>query len=348
MKFNRLITRLLHWEFWPWQVVYFPILLYGLWLSIKSHSLFFFFTVNPGIESGGMLTESKMEILKLIPEHLRPKTILCSYPSSLQDVLEKFESKKITFPVICKPDRGERGWMVEKISGKEELDVYINNIRTEFLIQEFINLPIEAGIFFCRFPDQDRGFVSSVVIKELLKVTGNGNSTIRELVQKSSRANLHLHTLEQRIPDQMNYVPLNNEEVELVPIGNHSRGTTFYNGNHLINDRLHKVMNDIGCNIKGFYYGRFDIRCLNEDNLYTGENIKILELNGAKSEPAHIYHPGYPLIKAYKDLFYHWEILYKIARINRKSGVKNPSFTEGRASWEKFLKYRRLRKKPHK
>ncbi len=345
MKYNRFFTKLLHWEFWPWQIVYFPVMVYGLWLSIKSRSFFFFFTVNPGIETGGMLTESKIEILKLIPEELRPKTVLCTYPASLQDSLNQMGKEKINFPVICKPDRGERGWRVEKISGKEELGGYINNSKTDFLIQEFIDMPFEAGIFYSRFPDQDQGFVSSVVIKELLQVKGDGISPVRELVKKSMRGSLQLLVLEKRIPDQMNYVPSKDEKIELVPIGNHSRGTTFYNGNHLIGNQLNDVMNRIGCNIRGFYYGRFDIRCINSEGLLKGENIKILELNGAKSEPAHIYHPGYPILKAYSDLFRHWNTLYKIARMNRKSGIRYPTFSEGWKSWKKFLKYQRLRKR---
>ena len=344
MTYNRFFTRLFNWEHWPWQIVYFPIMVYWLWLSLKARSLFFFFTANPGIESGGMLVESKNDILKLIPESLKPKTILFNYPASLGEVIGAMEEKKIRFPVIGKPDHGERGWMVEKISGQEELKKYINRIRTDFLIQEFIDYPFEAGVFFCRFPDQDKGFISSVVIKELLSVKGDGKSTVRELIKNSPRANLQLPVLENRIPDQLNYVPVKEEILELVPIGNHSRGTMFLDGNYLINEKLTKVMNDIAGNIEGFFYGRFDLRCPGSDEMLSGTDICILELNGAKSEPAHIYHPGYSIINAYKDLFSHWNTLYKIARTNRKMGIKYPSFREGWASWIKFRRYQRLRK----
>ena len=344
MTSSRFFTRLFNWEYWPWQIVYFPVMLYWLWLSIKSRSPFFFFAANPGIESGGMLIESKNDILKLIPEHLKPKTILFSYPASISEVLTGMEERKFRFPVIGKPDHGERGWMVEKISGQEELGKYINRIRTDFLIQEFIDYPFEAGVFFCRYPDQPSGFISSVVIKELLSVKGDGTSTVRELVKRSPRANLQLPVLERRIPDQLNYVPALSEVLELVPVGNHSRGTMFLDGTHLIDERLTRVMNHIAVDIKGFYYGRFDLRCPDRESLFTGRDIRILELNGAKSEPAHIYHPGYPIRKAYEDLFRHWNTLYHIARINRKMGTRFPSFRTGWASWTKYRQYQRLRK----
>jgi hypothetical protein len=341
---SRLMTRIIRWEYWPWQLLYFPIMLYWLWLSIKARSFFFFFAVNPGIESGGLLAESKNDILKLIPENLKPKTIFCIYPVSAGEVLGSMTAQNIRFPVIAKPDHGERGWMVEKIEGTGDLEKYINAIRTDFLIQEYVDFPYEAGVFYYRFPGEKRGRVSSVVLKELLKITGNGISTIRDLITRSPRAFLQLQVLEKRIPEQMNYIPGDGEIIELVPIGNHSRGTTFLNGNHLINDSMEDVFDRIAHNIDGFYYGRFDIRYKSPASLYTGENIKILELNGAKSEPAHIYQPGYPLRRAYKDLMHHWFTLYTIAEMNKKTGISYPSFKEGILAWKKFLYFQKIRK----
>jgi hypothetical protein len=345
MSQNRLLFRLLNWEFWPWQLVYFPIVLYWAWLSFKARSFFFFFASNPGIESGGLLVESKNDILKLIPDDLKPKTIYCKYPVSYGDVIESMNKNNIRFPVIAKPDHGERGWMVEKIEGIGDLERYINAIKINFLIQEYIDFPNEAGIFYYRYPDEPKGHVSSIVLKELLKISGNGKSTVRELIRKSPRANLQLKVLEQRIPEQMNYIPVKEETVELVPIGNHSRGTKFLNGNHLINDKLEEVFNRIAMHINGFYYGRFDIRYKSPESLYSGENIKILELNGAKSEPAHIYHPGYPLRQAYRDLMHHWSTLFEIAEINRKSGIPYPAFREGIAAWKKFRYFQKFRRR---
>ena len=51
-----------------------------------------------------------------------------------------------------------------------------------------------------------------------------------------------------------------------------------------------------------------------------------MELNGASSEPGHIYDNSYTLIKAYKDLLYHWKRLADISAINMKAGLKPVSF----------------------
>lgn len=336
--------KLLNWEFWPWQVIYFPVMLYWLWLSIRARSPFYFFAANPGIESGGLLIESKYDILQKIPGSLIPATLFFTYPSSFEDVIRAMDDNQIRFPVMAKPDHGERGWGVEKLEDSEELKQYIRHTRVNFLIQEFIDLPVELGIFYYRYPDQSRGEISSVVRKERLFVTGDGNTDIRSLIQEDLRARMQAASLEQRHPDLMNYIPGKGEQVELVPVGNHCRGATFLNGNELIDQELSDVIDGIATRIDGFFYGRFDIRCRSVADLKSGRHLKIIELNGAKSEPAHIYDPEFPLSEAYRVLFFHWKTLYKIAIMNHRQGVPFPSWKTGWKTWKKFRKYQKLRK----
>jgi hypothetical protein len=333
-----------NWEFWPWQIVYFPVILYYIWLAIKARSLFFFYSTNPGIESGGLLAESKNDILKLIPHGLKPKTLYFRAITGYDEVISALEKTKMHFPVICKPDYGERGWKVEKINDTHELQKYVGQIRIDFLIQEFIDKAIELGIFYIRMPNEEHGKITSIVQKELLCILGDGESTIREIMKRSPRNMLYLSQVHDRHPDLLNLVPDKGQKIELVPIGNHSRGTTFFNGNHLITEKLERTFDALSSKINGFYYGRFDIRCDNIHDLYEGKGFKILELNGAKSEPAHIYHPGFPILEAYKILIHHWNLIYQIAKINRENGSHYPSFREGWAGWRKFIKIRNARK----
>jgi len=340
---NTFLFKLLNWEYWPWEVIYIPIILYYLWLSLKSRTLFFFFNVNPGIEGGGLLIESKKKILDLLPDKLIPKSLYFEHPVSQDEVLEGMSLHSIHFPVIIKPDYGERGWMVEKIEDSYELDKYLKINRLNIIVQEFISYPIELGIFYVRHPDEDQGHITSIVKKKLLYVTGDGIANVRDLIKRNPRARIQLKRIEIRHPDLLNYIPDSGEKIELVPIANHARGAIFIDGNDLINPQLSHVVDNIGKNIKGFYYGRFDIRCKNIEDLNKGINFRILELNGAKSEPAHIYQPGYSLGKAYKVMLYHWKEMYYIARINLKNGIPFPSFSEGWAVWKKYRYYSRMR-----
>ena len=290
-----------------------------------------------------MLTESKKKILDLLPGNLIPKTLFFNYPVSKDEVITAMESNSIRFPIIIKPDYGERGKRVEKIEDSVELAKYLNINRLNVIIQEFIDYPVELGIFYIRHPDENDGTITSIVKKKLLYIVGDGNSKVKDLIKQNPRALIQLKDLEKRHPDLMNLIPGRNEKIELVSIANHCRGTTFINGNYLINKSLLSVIDDIGKNINGFFYGRFDIRCENIEDLNEGNNFKILELNGAKSEPAHIYHPGFPIIEAYKVLFEHWNEIYKIAQINKRLGIPFPSFQEGWNAWKKYRHYSKLK-----
>ena len=113
--------------------------------------------------------------------------------------------------------------------------------------------------------------------------------------------------------------------MDLEPIGNHCRGTTFYNANKLINDQLIDVFNRIAKQIEGYYYGRFDLKVPNLQDLYAGRNIKIMELNGVSSEVAHVYDPDYKLIRAYRDIAKHMDYIYQISKENYKKGIPHDS-----------------------
>src|SRR5215204_1914573 len=133
---SNFFIKLTHWEYWPFGVVQGPFFIYWLWLSLKARSFFFFSASNPSILMGGMMGESKFDVLNLVPEEVKPKTILISYPASAETVLEKMKENGFSFPVIFKPDLGERGWMVNRINTEQDAKKYLAQIKIDFLIQE--------------------------------------------------------------------------------------------------------------------------------------------------------------------------------------------------------------------
>jgi hypothetical protein len=342
MRVKLFFVKILNWEYWPFHVVYFPIFFYWLWLSLKARSLFYFSAANPSIETGGMLGESKFQILKRIPEKFIPSTIFIEAGLEFNTLKEKINRASMVYPLIAKPDVGERGNMVKKINNEIELNDYWKRIKVNFLIQEFINFEIELGVFYYRHPDWKDGLVSSVVVKDYLKVIGDGRSTIFDLMARYPRAAFQLERLSAQNRELMDFVPKENESIELEPIGNHSRGTTFLNGNYLIEEKLTAVFDRISKTIDGFYYGRYDLKCKSIEDLRQGEHIKIVELNGVGAEPAHIYHPGYSIIKGYKALFSHWKHMYEISRKNKEAGHPYLTLKEGWEKWKWIRQYNRM------
>jgi len=335
---SNFLIRLRSWEYWPFGVLYAPIFLYWLWLSIKARSILYFTVSNPKIENSGMLGESKIKILDQIPSQYIPKTILISAKSRLSTVIDKIDRANIGYPFICKPDVGERGWKVEKIQNEEDLKKYLRSSKHNFLVQEYIDLPLEMGVFYYKYPDQNKGTVSSIVLKEMLGITGDGKSTLRELILNNNRAKLQSEILLAKYKGKLEEILSKNQRIELVEIGNHCLGAKFLNGNKYINPKLNNLIDRISNQVPEFYFGRYDIRVKSIEDLYDGK-IKIMELNGAGAEPAHIYEPGFPLFKAYKVIFHHWKVLYEISRINRKRGFKYLSVKQG---WKEYKRARVL------
>ncbi|MCU0428526.1 MAG: hypothetical protein MUF42_01015 [Cytophagaceae bacterium] len=333
LRFIRFKEKLTHWEYWPFEVVYFPVFFYYIFLAAKAKSFFFFSASNPSIPGGGLTGESKGDILDLIPPEWKAITFRVSAGSSLNQWMAA--AAPLGYPLIAKPDVGERGTDVKIIHSEEELIQYASpRLHASTLLQEYVSFPLELGLFYYRFPGQPKGVISSLTSKDFLSITGDGMSTTVELLEKNKRALFQYHRQEELLEGKRNYIPLRGEKLVLEPIGNHCRGTTFLNEASNIDERLHQVFDAIAQSIPGFYFGRFDLRCSSWEDLKQGKNIKILELNGAGAEPAHIYQPGFPYRKGIGSLLLHWRILFEISMENHRSGVPFMAYKD----WKKLRK----------
>lgn len=284
---------------------------------------------------GGMFGESKYEVMKKVPDEVKPKTILIPYPTTMEFVEQLLAKHNMPFPLIFKPDLGERGWRVKKITRREDIDTYLTVINMPFLAQDYVSLPLEFGVFYVRYPNEPKGRVTSIVGKEMLSVVGDGVQTLRELILGVDRAKLQWETLRVTYQSRLGEVIPNGSRIELVSIGNHCLGTTFLNANHLITDRLSDTFDAISQSIEGFYFGRFDLRTASLADLEEGR-VMIMELNGCGAEPAHIYQPGFPLVDAVRVLFRHWSDIYRVSSENNRRGTAYISFQEARAVYRNF------------
>lgn len=328
MRMPLFFVKVFNYEYWPWWLFYLPMTPYWIYQAIRAKSLTFFTAVNPGIEAGGFYGEQKTEIIKNISPEYLAKTVFIPHGTDFENLCKLLIDNNLQYPVIGKPNIGERGTSVAKIHSETELRAYHESANADYLIQEFITYSIEFGVLFSRMPNETVGKVSSLTLKEFLSVTGDGKSTIEELVLESTRARFQLVALQKRLGNSMQEVLPLGENRLLEPIGNHCRGTKFINANHLINNQLHKVFSKISEDFDGFFYGRFDMKVSSIEDLYEGKNIKVMELNGVSSDPGHIYDPHYYLWQAYRDLMWHWKRAADISIVNQKNGVKPLPFSE--------------------
>ena len=313
------IKKLTNWEYWPSSMFYIPNVPYAIYLAIRANHVAFFSAANPAIKSSGNGTESKYKTIQLVPIQFRPKSILAKPDTSFQEVIHEIETLKIPFPLIAKPDIGFRGLLVKKINSEIELKQYLENYPIDIIIQEFIDYKNECGVFYHRQPNTQKGNISSITLKKFISVTGNGNSSLRDLILRDNRARVYIQLFEEIHKDIISSIIQEGKEIKLTVIGNHSKGTQFINGNHLITEKLENTFNQLSYAIEGWFYGRVDLKYNSFKDIEEGIGFKILEINGIIAEPTHIYDAkNFTYFKALKAIRTHWKSLFDISVENHK------------------------------
>jgi hypothetical protein len=329
---------LFHWEYWPFQIVYIPIYFLWAYYALKARSIFFFNACDPTIKNGGFMMESKMEIYNLIPQQFYPETKFVKEKISFNQVETILKNSGIKFPFIAKPDIGLRGSAVKKITSREELQAYHSKANFDYLIQDLIPYENEVGIFYVRFPHEKNGRITGIVAKEFLIIKGDGCSTIEELLKENPRYQFQLKALEKEYGNQLKMILDKDEKRNLVPYGNHARGAKFLDFSNLISPELTKVIDEMCLQIPEFYFGRMDLMYNSWAELEEGKNFSMVELNGAASEPTHIYDPKHSLFFAWKELARHIRYMFQISVENHKRGFPYLSHKKGMEQYRLHLK----------
>lgn len=321
---SRLIRKI-HWEFWPPYVFYVPVVFYVIWVGLRRRCLTLFTVTNPGISHSSFVGESKSDILdklktgrnriaryRLIPVSLEVDKRI----SAATDFMTNMDA---SFPVVLKPDTGKRGSGVTITHNCNQLETYLSAAETDTIIQEYVK-GSEYGIFYFRHPDQERGQLLSITDKRLITLTGDGESTLEQLILKDPRAVCMARFHLKKHAADLFRIPANNEIVQLVDVGTHARGALFLDGGHIRTEAMERAIDDISRGFDGFYFGRYDIRTPSLEDFQKGRNFKIVELKGVTSEATHIYNPGYSLWNAYRVLMRQWDIAVDIGAANRERG----------------------------
>jgi len=114
----------------------------------------------------------------------------------------------------------------------------------------------------------------------------------------------------------------NSIQINLAELETHSFGCLFLDGTHLVTPELTRGIDRISKHFEGFYFGWYDVKVPNLEDLQISEGIRVLELNGITSEVTSIYDPKNGLFTAYKILFDQWAIASRIVEQNKAAGIK--------------------------
>jgi len=325
--FRKVIYYLTHWEVWHWFAKYIVIGPVWLWLCIKAKSPWFFTSSNPGIVFGGFLGENKRHIYAQLPAGSFPKSIYITPRQSFTEAEQRVVLGALSFPVVVKPDVGMMGLMFRKVESRQQLRQYHAAMKTDYIIQEYIDYPIEVSVFYYRIPGEQRGHISGFIRKEPMQVMGDGVTSLRELISKYPRAQFRKKELLAKHENKLDQVLHGNETFILSDALNLSRGGRLINLQHEKDAHLLDVFDKLSHHTN-FFYGRYDIKCRSVDDLKRGENFSILEFNGCGGEAHHVY-SGYSFLAACRILIQHWNILYKISQKNKINGTPSWNYADG-------------------
>ncbi len=321
---------------------YAPMAPVWLWCIIRSRAIWFFTPSNPKLTFGGMEGEPKKEMYDLLPPQFLPLTFNIKPTESFEEAKKKIFSNSISYPFVVKPEIGGQGILFRKIDNEDQFENYHTKIPVEYIVQELITYPMEVCIFYYRYPNKSKGAVTGFLQKIPLQVMGNGKDTLYKLIMQHPKAQGRIEELRAAHESNFDRILPPNEHYILSYAANRHRGAQLRNLKNEIDETLVDLIDKISLSINDFYYGRYDIMCSCIEDLKKGKNFCILEYNGCGAGPTHIYGPGYTLIKAYRELAMHWEVLYKISMHNRKLGVKCWSFQKGYSFLNQAKKHYRL------
>jgi membrane protein DedA with SNARE-associated domain len=359
--------RIWQWEFWPTWLFYAPVGVYYLWLGLRFRGFSLPAIANPGFTCGGLVGESKHEILHILrdaaPKHTADGWLVG--PADPERRIREFDEIRaenaVEFPLVLKPDVGQRGAGVRIIRNHEAAAAYLASVSGPVLLQRYAPGPREIGVFYYRFPGQGsptcgervikepgrprpeerhgagrpgslRGCIFAITEKVFPFVTGDGERTLAEIILTHPRARLIAGTYLKRFAARRNDVLANGERLQLVEAGNHAQGCIFLDGMHLLTPELEAAVDGISRRIPGFFIGRYDLRYASDEDLRAGR-FTIVELNGSGAEATSIYDARNSLFAAYRTLFRQWRLVFEIGAANRALGTATPTIGSLFRAW---------------
>ncbi len=321
------LRRRLHHEWWPTWMLYVPILPIGVWLALRHRSLRAPPVSNPALPDSGLVGDSKSALLaRLTAAPVIPWCLLPALPAAQRLArLERWMQRTgQTWPLILKPDSGERGAGVRLVADRTTALTWLADHPVRAIAQVFHPGPVEIGIFYARVPGRP-GSILAITDKVFPIITGDGQRTLAELITGHQRFRLQQAVYLRRLGATAERVPAAGETVSLGLAGNHCQGCLFRDGSDLITPELIRAVDGwmVGC--KGVNFGRFDVRAASREAIRSGSGLGVIELNGLTSEPTNLYDPERSLFYAWGQLVRTWSRSWPIGVAEMRRGARPPS-----------------------
>jgi len=330
-------------EFWPSWLIYAPVAALWLLLAARYRSLSLPLLTNPALPLSAMAGVPKSSILQRAGESAResilPWIVFAVGDDSPAAQRERAEAAMaaagLRFPLVGKPDIGCRGAGVKLLRDSAALESCLASFPpgSSLLLQRLGDWEAEAGIFYVRDPASGRGKITSLALKYTPYVVGDGVRSLAELVAADPRAGGLAHLYEQRNSRHWHEVTPRGVPFRLVFSASHCRGAIFRDGRALATAQLAEALERFFDDLPGFHYGRLDVKFRDIESLRAGRDLQIIEINGASSEPLHIWDRQTRFPAAMQALLQQYRTLFTLGNEQRKRGCKPPGLCALYRAW---------------
>jgi len=267
---------------WPGWLLYLPVRLGIVLLSLRHRRLTAFASANPALgRVGGFIGDSKSLLLRPFQRDSRCCPTLAL---SLEDTQEERVKEAAAFaachgfPVVFKPEVAEDGAGLRFVHTQEQLERLVRGAQEDFLLQKFIP-GFEFEVVWRRNPGKDDGRVMALVHKHDVTVRGDGEQTLEELIWLDevavSRANLFLRC---HARDLNRVIPAG-QKVTLNLTGSYGHGARCRQRADLTTVELDAAVTQFAKRFPGLHFARFDLRAASMEDLKAGRFI-VTEVGG--------------------------------------------------------------------
>lgn len=309
-----------------------PLVVQWLWLSARYGGPTVPSAANPHLTAGGLVGEGKLEYFRGMGPLARSLTadhcaVVNDGPpgeASLARATQAMAQAGLVFPVVAKPDLGLCGYGVRLLHDAAALQAYLAAFpRGETVVlQRYLPQEGEAGIFYARDPVTGEGRVIGLALRYFPRVTGDGRSTVAQLVAADVRARRIARSPRHQCSVPPDSVPAAGQQVRLATIGSTRVGGLYRDGAALITPELVRAIDAVARDMPDFRFGRFDVRFDSLRALGAGRGFTIMEVNGAGSEAIEAWDPDTGVLQGFRMVFAKQRLLFRIGAAQRKAGVR--------------------------
>ncbi len=299
-----------------------PLVAQWLWLGLIYRSATLPSALNPRIETGGLVGESKLAYLAPIAIELRAWVATTAAVSPGDEALAVRRRVGLDYPLIAKPDIGWCGYGVRRIESDGDLSAYARAFPRDaaFLLQRFAREKNEAGLLYVREAGAASGRVCALTVRHAPHVVGDGMSSVGHLIDADERARRKAAVYREALGDEViARVPAAGVLVALTTVASVRVGGRYEDLTAMITPALEAAVDAIARSIGEFHYGRFDVKFETMADLQAGR-FTIIEINGAGSEAIQFWDPRLSMLQAFAGVFAKQRALFSMADAMRKRG----------------------------